>query len=271
MPSNRVPTARSPWRGLAAAFGLGLLAFAARAQESPPISSPEWRSLFPSIQPDTRSIASAVGADAESDSTVVAWTAFLTAGLDRAAGLTDQAIEHLRAAGSANPEVRLELASIFYERGEIDSALVHAEFAARELPESSEACLILGRGYLSRGRADTGIEWLQEAHRRSAGDPRPLLNLLAALQRAGRHAEALALLEPSIPENLASANLYATRATLRLNAGRRLEAVEDLAVAIEKEPSPGLVQGLVQEISRLDDPLEAVPALERNLREVLAD
>src|SRR5690606_9343290 len=166
---------------------------------------------------------------------------------------------------------RLELASLFYERGEIDSALVHAEFAARELPESSEACLILGRCYLSRGKSDTGIEWLQEAHRRSSGDPRPLLNLLAALQRAGRHAEALALLEPSIPANLSSGNLYATRASLRLHAGRRLEAIDDLAIAIEKDPdAPGLVPGLIQEISRLDDPLQAVPILER-LRDAVPD
>lgn len=256
MPSNRVPTRRTPW-SVAVGLGLGLITSGVRASDSPtdPLMSPEGRSLFPSGHWEAES----------TDSTAFsAWTAFLTAGLDRVAGRSDAALVHLRSAGSAHPEVRLELASIFYERGEIDSAIVHAEYAARELPESVEPCLILGRSYLSRGGTDAAIEWLQEAHRRSSEDPRPLLSLLAALQRAGRHAEALALLEPAIPENLATGSLYATRASLRLNAGRRLEAIEDLAVAIEKDPSqPGFVQGLVQEISRLSDPLEAVPALER--------
>ncbi|MCA9728211.1 MAG: tetratricopeptide repeat protein [Candidatus Eisenbacteria bacterium] len=260
MPSNRAQHGRRGCRVLALGLAMALIgSTGAVADEgrSPAVDwkSPEARSVFP---PTISTPASADSISAAS------WTAFLRAGLDHAAGRVDEAVVQLRKAGVEQPAVRLELADLFYEAGEIDSALVHAEIAAAGLPDASEPCVILGRSHLARGHLDEGIEWFSEARRRNSNDPGILMTLLNALQRAGRFEEALALLEPAIPENVANGSLYATRAALRLRAGRQLDAVEDLAVAVAKDPgAPALMQGLLQEIGRLPTPDSAIPVLER--------
>jgi tetratricopeptide (TPR) repeat protein len=119
------------------------------------------------------------------------------------------------------------------------------------------------------GDAEAAIEHLQKALHGAPTDEWTLLNLLSILQRRGRPAEALVLLEPAIPENLATAHVYSRRAALRSQLGRHEDAIRDLAEALRKDPEyPGTEGAIVQELSRVGDPSKVRTDVESLLTEL---
>lgn len=197
---------------------------------------------------------------AAGDSTAIPrYVAYLEGSAARMKGNREAAIPLFHRAGRHVPEVAFELGQLYLEAGALDSAAYYAVRAqGGSLENSPEPRILMGRCELANGRANEAAEWFQRAHDLAPTDPSALMNLLNALQRAGRVEEALRLLEPEMPDIPSVTNLYTTRAALRMQAGRQMDALSDLATALDQEPeTPGLERGMIDELSRLEDPFSA--------------
>ncbi len=194
-----------------------------------------------------------------------AFTHFIRGGLLHEKARYGEAIEQFRTALALAPDdrtIELPMAWSFYEMGAVDSALVHAQRVAIAAPDDPEPRRLVARCRMKQGDAGNAIAELRASYNIDPDDRWTLLNLLALLQRIGKPEEALELVEPAIPENMATAHVYTRRASLRSQVGRHLDAVADLATALEKDPDyPGAEEELIRTLARLEDPLEAVPAL----------
>ncbi|MCB9462336.1 MAG: tetratricopeptide repeat protein [Candidatus Eisenbacteria bacterium] len=155
---------------------------------------------------------------------------------------------------SANA-IALPLAESFFETSQVDSARSYAESVLGDTTQVAAARRLLARCDLYQGDAEGAIANLRASLDQAPDDQWAFLNLLSLLQRRGKLDEALALLEPAIPENLATAHIYTRRAALRSQLGRHVDALRDLAEALRKDPEyPGTETALVQELGSIPNP-----------------
>ena len=166
-------------------------------------------------------------------------------------------------------DIALPMAESFLEDSHTDSARVYALRAMKDPAHAAESLRLLARCDMYEGDAESAIGHLQRALVEAPGDEWTLLNLLSILQRRGHPAEALALIEPAIPENLATAHIYSRRAALRSQLGRHEDAIRDLAESLRKDPEyPGTEGAIVQELSRVHDPSSVRTEMESLLAEI---
>ena len=126
---------------------------------------------------------------------------------------------------SANA-IALPLAESFFETSQVDSARSYAESVLGDTTQVAAARRLLARCDLYQGDAEGAIANLRASLDQAPDDQWAFLNLLSLLQRRGKLDEALALLEPAIPENLATAHIYTRRAALRSQLGRHVDALQ---------------------------------------------
>ncbi|MEZ4649130.1 MAG: tetratricopeptide repeat protein [Candidatus Eisenbacteria bacterium] len=197
---------------------------------------------------------------------------FIEAGVLAAKNRNYEAIDRYRQAlqldHSANA-IALPLAEAFFETSQVDSARGYAESVLGDSAQVAPARRLLARCDLYQGDADGAIANLRGSLEADPDDQWAFLNLLSLLQRRGKLNEALVLLEPAIPENLATAHIYTRRAALRSQLGRHEEALSDLIEALRKDPEyPGTEAALVQELGSVEHPENVKDAVESLLSEV---
>lgn len=195
----------------------------------------------------------------------------IEAGLLSHQGRHGEAVERYRRALDVAPdliELALPLAESFLESSRADSARVYASMAAADSALAPQAYRVLARCAMYEGDAEAAIAGLRASLERAPDDEWTVLNLLALLGRRGRAEEALALIEPAIPENLATAHIYARRAALRSQVGRHADAIADLAQSLRKDPEyPGTEAAIIQELGALDEAEAARESIESLLAE----
>jgi predicted Zn-dependent protease len=155
-------------------------------------------------------------------------------------------LEEALAAGVGEPaQIRLELGGILLDTGRAADALPHLEEAARLLPDRSAPQYRLAQARRALGD-ETGAEQALarfselEAHERGTErDSKELgiaLNEAQTLATANKLVESLALLDALQAEHPDDARIAALRAKVLYSMGRRREAEQSIAAAVERMP-----------------------------------
>lgn len=150
----------------------------------------------------------------------------------RAQGRPHEAIKALESHRN-DIDAALELADLLHAVGMPDRAAETLEPIAASHPADARVHRLLGAILLSAGRpldAERAYARVQEI---LPGDPGALAGRAAALHRAGRHDEALALLAPRLNDNPPNDAIATTFARLAKRAGRLGEAAAALRRALE--------------------------------------
>jgi tetratricopeptide (TPR) repeat protein len=112
-------------------------------------------------------------------------------------GFADAAVEAYRRAAELDPQAPgpcNNLALILAARGELDAALVVAQKAYALASDDPRVLDTLGQLYFEKGLVERSISFLEDARRLAPGMTEVRLHLAQTYQRAGRRAEARALL-----------------------------------------------------------------------------
>lgn len=220
----------------------------------------------PSLAADGSAPQDDTAATRDIDGTESVWTLYMEAQLHRSRREYAEAIERFQAVRRTephNPSVAMELAWTYFEAGRADSALALASRVAGFAPEEPGAAVLAGRAHLALNQPTRAVPWLRQALELDPEDTWARMNLLGLYESLNRPTDALEILEPEIPEDIATSRMIFRRAELRFQVGRTLDGMRDLGQILRLDPIyPGAQERFVEGLSRMEDPEEALSLIE---------
>ncbi len=152
--------------------------------------------------------------------------------------------------------VRLELASAYFSRGQLDTALDELKLSINAKPDLAEAYNLRGLIYAAMGEAPLAEASFKRALLVNSRDADTMHNYGWFLCQAQRYAEAVAFFEQALaqPQYRASARTLMGRGLCQARAGQWLEAEGSLLRSYELDPAnPGTAINLAEVLYRRAD------------------
>jgi len=168
----------------------------------------------------------------------------------QSAGRLEEAIGHLQAAVSAQPDhsaARNNLGTALVAAGRLADAMAAFTEVVRTSPEYLPARYNLGNALMAAGRAGEAIAQFEYVLGRTPQDAAALSDLGSALATAGRVAEATRAWERSLALNPANAQAHYNLGLVAAQSGRLAEAEAHFERAVAIDPSDAdFAQALAQ-------------------------
>lgn len=182
-----------------------------------------------------------------------------------------EAARQLRMAQRINPEhpwVKVLEGYLARYDGDEDKAMACFTAAAKLDPALPSAQLALGLGYLKKDMLAFAEQALRNAHTHAPNNLVVAQNLLEALRRQGKMAEALAVIEPLVASIPHDPSLRLLRAELLGVNGRAAEGLEEALALVRAHPTHLRTLGSTLELLRLNGrEAEGVELVEEALRQ----
>jgi superkiller protein 3 len=156
------------------------------------------------------------------------------------AGSLEEAEKHLVAARQhgGDPAIDLELARLYWQKGETDKSVELLEPLAIKLPEDASIQELLGRAWLKKGSPEAAIASLEKAlkYQTDAQIRQGItLDLALAFQKLNQPDKAIALLQP-VASQSSDANLHFHLGTLYLQQRTFDAAAQSFLRALQLKP-----------------------------------
>ncbi len=156
-----------------------------------------------------------------------------------AAGRRDEAISHFRQAVAIDPSMsnaRYNLANELQAVNRLDEAISEYRAALEVTPGSPAVLNNLGAALIKAGHPDQAIDYLDQANKLRAGDGATLHNMSLAARALGRLDQAIAFDEAAAKARPNDAEIHHVLGRLYTLAGRDLEAIQQLRLAVTYKP-----------------------------------